>query len=80
MEDEEEDEEDEDDAAGGGQGDIKKDPDAPEPSTSVRYLILHQWHNILAIATTCYINYEFVCWFSESVFAYLLNSRSTSIS
>ena len=42
MDDEEEDEEDEDDeACGGGQGDIKKDPDAPEPSTSVRELILH---------------------------------------
>ena len=42
MDDEEEDEEDEDDAAGGGQGDIKKDPDAPEPSTSVRELKLHR--------------------------------------
>ena len=38
MDDEEE--EDEDDAACGGQGDIKKDPDAPEPSTSVREVIL----------------------------------------
>jgi len=34
MDDEEEDDDDEDDAACGVQGDIKKDPDAPEPSTS----------------------------------------------
>ena len=40
MDDEEEDEDDEDDEACGGQGDIKKDPDAPEPSTSVRERIL----------------------------------------
>ena len=40
---EEEDEEDEDDAACGVQGDIKKDPDAPEPSTSVREFIFRRF-------------------------------------